>query len=271
MTPDLQTVFLTIGAMKCGTSSLHQYLDLHPEIYMSRVKELDFFLTTESFAKGLDWYRRQLRGPGTVRGESSPNYTKYPHFEGVPERIASTLQDPKMIFVCRDPIRRTVSHYVHNVWDGRERRPFEEAMDDLGESNIYVTTSRYAYQLDRFRAHFDDELFLVLELEHLSQSPREVLPQVFAFLGVDPGFQHPDFDKVHHSSASKGRPPDWMKRMRRWPGGKALRSVVGPFFERPIERPRLSDELRRRLEDVFRPDVERLRRWSGQPLSTWSL
>ena len=34
---------LIIGAMKCGTTSLHHYLDLHPEISMSEQKEVRFF------------------------------------------------------------------------------------------------------------------------------------------------------------------------------------------------------------------------------------
>jgi hypothetical protein len=34
---------IVIGAQKCGTSSLHYYLDLHPEIEMSSPKELNFF------------------------------------------------------------------------------------------------------------------------------------------------------------------------------------------------------------------------------------
>ena len=33
---------LIVGAAKCGTSSLHKYLDQHPEIFMSKVKEPRF-------------------------------------------------------------------------------------------------------------------------------------------------------------------------------------------------------------------------------------
>jgi hypothetical protein len=35
---------IIIGAMKNGTTSLHYYLGLHPEIFMSKTKALDFFL-----------------------------------------------------------------------------------------------------------------------------------------------------------------------------------------------------------------------------------
>ena len=55
-------LLLVIGAMKSGTSSLHRYLDLHPEIRMSRRKELNFFIEEFNYGRGLAWYRKQLRG-----------------------------------------------------------------------------------------------------------------------------------------------------------------------------------------------------------------
>ncbi|HNJ43544.1 MAG TPA: sulfotransferase, partial [Acidobacteriota bacterium] len=45
-----------IGAMKCGTTSLHGYLSLHPQIFMSEQKELNFFIKSKGWANGLDWY-----------------------------------------------------------------------------------------------------------------------------------------------------------------------------------------------------------------------
>src|SRR5205823_6451274 len=35
---------VVIGGLKCGTTSLHHYLNLHPEVEMSRPKELNFFV-----------------------------------------------------------------------------------------------------------------------------------------------------------------------------------------------------------------------------------
>src|SRR6187399_2211355 len=48
---------IVIGAQKCGTSGLHYYLSLHPEIWMSRPKELNFFLEERNWPRGVDWYR----------------------------------------------------------------------------------------------------------------------------------------------------------------------------------------------------------------------
>ena len=51
---------IVIGAQKCGTSGLHYYLSLHPEISMSRPKELNFFIEERNWPRGVDWYRRHF-------------------------------------------------------------------------------------------------------------------------------------------------------------------------------------------------------------------
>src|SRR5687767_10224357 len=68
---------VVIGAMKSATSSLHHYLNLHPEISMSETKELDFFVEDKNWPRGIEWYESQFSA-ARIRGESSPNYTAYP-------------------------------------------------------------------------------------------------------------------------------------------------------------------------------------------------
>ena len=104
---------IIIGAQKCGTTSLHYYLNLHPQILMSREKELNFFITERNWSKGVDWYRSQFVEKAEIYGESSPNYTDYIRFGGVPERMYSVVPDARLIYILRDPIERIVSHYVH--------------------------------------------------------------------------------------------------------------------------------------------------------------
>src|ERR687894_2292944 len=72
---------IVIGAQKCGTSVLHYYLSLHPEVSMSRPKELNFFIEERNWPRGLDWYKSQFDGDARVRGEASPNYTAYPQHQ----------------------------------------------------------------------------------------------------------------------------------------------------------------------------------------------
>ena len=61
---------IIIGGLKCGTTSIHHYLGLHPEIQMSKPKELNFFVEELNWDLGLDWYAgrfdRPLPGPRRV-------------------------------------------------------------------------------------------------------------------------------------------------------------------------------------------------------------
>lgn len=72
--------------MKCGTTSLHNYLNLHPEIYMQEEKELDYFIENRNYKNSLNWYKSKFNSKDSkILGESSPNYTKYPLFKDVPK------------------------------------------------------------------------------------------------------------------------------------------------------------------------------------------
>ena len=87
---------IVIGAQKCGTSGLHYYLSLHPEVSMSDPKELNFFIAERNYPRGIEWYSRHFDPAARCRGESSPNYTAYPQHLGVPERMAAAVPDAKL-------------------------------------------------------------------------------------------------------------------------------------------------------------------------------
>ena len=112
---------IVIGAQKCGTSGLHYYLGLHPEISISNPKELNFFIAERNWPRGLDWYRAQFDATAPVRVEASPNYTAYPQHKGVPERMAEVVPDARLIYIVRDPIERIAAHWVHNYSKGRHQ------------------------------------------------------------------------------------------------------------------------------------------------------
>ncbi len=154
--------FFIIGTAKAGTTSLHHYLDLHPQIQMSAIKEPNFFAGAENgtpYPGGrvdrLEEYERLFDPSVEVRGEASPSYTNHPRRVGVPERIKALVPHAKLIYLVRDPIARTVSHYQHSVAVGRERRSLEDALSDLSDPLLpWTSTSRYASQLELYLPHF---------------------------------------------------------------------------------------------------------------------
>lgn len=266
-----------IGAMKSGTTSLHTYLDQHPSIAMSAIKEIDFFIGSR-YLRGPEWYAAHFDPTAPVRGESSTSYTKYPQRPGVPERMAECIPDARLVYLVRDPIERAVSHYVHARNRRRERRSLSEALRPTA-TNTYLDPSRYAMQLERYRAWFPSDQILVVESEAFRDEPRATLAAICTFLAVPPF----DFDTSARANVSERRgvanPVIGLVESYRL---KRLARMLPRSWTRPAkalnarlsaaaERPRLDEATRRLLVESFTDDVARLRRLTGHPFSRWSL
>jgi hypothetical protein len=266
----LDGMLIVIGAMKCGTSSLHNYLKLHPEISMSSNKELNFFVAERNWFKGIDWYKRNFDWSKKIRGESSTNYTKYHLFPGVPKRIAACISDATLIYLMRDPIDRIVSHYLTNVSLANETRSLEEALTDF-ENNKYVETSRYYTQIGKFLEYFDRSQLLLFTLEELHNHPHKVCRDIFSKVGVDPDFSHSSFHEIHHRTSLKRRPTSLALKISRYPGGRAVRSTLPFLLERSLDKQSLPQEVRSCLIEELKPDIDALRKFWDRDLTHWSL
>src|SRR5688572_22417540 len=123
--------FFLIGAMKSATTSLHNTLKQHPQIYCSPVKETRFFSNNENYARGLEWYlNTYFRNSDSfpVRGESDPHYLYWG--ETVAPRMRDSFPEnaPRFIAILREPVSRAYSHYWHQVRKGEESISFEQAL-----------------------------------------------------------------------------------------------------------------------------------------------
>ena len=195
---------IIIGAQKCGTTSLHYYLDLHPQISMSKEKELNFFTNRHNWDRGIEWYESNFKDRARVHGESSPNYTAYPFLRGVPERMYSVVPEAKLIYILRDPIDRIVSHYLHNYAIGkREHRAIEAAFSPL-DSSPYTCLSKYYMQLEQYINYFPKSNTLIITMEDLHSHHRKTIQNVFEFLNVDENFYSPKFLSIKHNYNTKG-------------------------------------------------------------------
>lgn len=188
--------FIIIGAMKAGTTSLYRYLHSHPGIFMSEVKEPSYFVAERNWSKGPDWYRSLFAGApdGALLGEASTNYSKGTTFSGVPQRLREEVPDVKLIYLIRDPVERIRSHYAYAVCRRKERRSAERAITC---KSIYVRTSQYGAELQRYREHFPNHQMLVLLTEDLRDEPAAVLRRVERFLGLD-DFAFPHLERRYN-------------------------------------------------------------------------
>jgi hypothetical protein len=261
---------IIIGAMKCGTSSLHEYLNLHPQINMSSPKELDFFIAEKNWEKGIDWYQSNFNCSSPIVGESSPNYTKFSVFQGVPKRMHRLIPKAKLIYLVRDPIKRIVSHFVHQYTARSELRKFSEVFSSL-EDNHYVNCSCYAAQLEQFLEYYCRDQILVISLEHLSKKRINTLKQIFEFLEVDNSFEHSNFSKVFHQSKQKRRLTRLGHALFKAPAGGRLLPVMPNLMSEEIAIPQLSECMYSRFAEVLQKDIERFRSLTGQSFAEWGL
>jgi hypothetical protein len=256
---------------------MHNYLDAHPEISMSRRKELNFFSFDRHWQRGEDWYGRHFSAAAPIRGESSPSYTKFPKMPHVPERMKTLIPSARFVYLVRDPLTRIVSHYMHLRYGGRETRSLDEALRQF-EGNQYIDCSRYHMQLEQYLEHFSQSQILVLSAEEMKENRRETLRTVFRFLNVDESFQSPRHDAIYHTSRSRGR--FWRtlegSRIARNIRPYVPRSIVywaasrGPEHQ-AVEAPTLDSGLRDALCDYLREDVERLRSAVGRDFAQWHI
>ena len=265
---------IIIGSPKCGTTSLYYYLGLHPEIFMSREKELNFFMEERNWHRGLDWYQAQFETSRKVSvwGEASPGYTHHPVFQGVPQRMHSVVPGARLIQIVRDPMKRHLSHYFHQLRLGNiEAGRFDD--------DYIVMPSLQCLQLELYLQYYKQEQILVLSQKELERNRAETLRRVFRFLEVDEFFESPKFSRIlNESAAMNSTGYSLMKAIERAGGGTSIlpsnlkvqirKALLWPF-SRPVERPMLDRELEQRLLDLFHEDAERLRRLTGMKLEDW--
>jgi hypothetical protein len=273
---------LIIGAAKAGTTSLHEYLALHPQVFMSETKELNFF-NREDWRDLLPRYRAYFPTEASVRGESTPGYSMDPWYPGVPGRAGELVPDARIVYLVRDPIARLTAQYVENFALRLEQRSFADALRDFdAPENRVVMASRYAFQIDRWREHFPDERILVLDQRALLTERLATLRETFAFLGVDPDFTTPEFDRLHNVRSNKmraNRAGLWLhergllERARRAtrPLPDRLREPLKTLVADPVPTPELDPALRAELEAHLHDDAERLRAYTGKRFEHWSV
>jgi hypothetical protein len=283
--------FLVIGAMKAATTSVYHYLAGHPDVFMAGVKELDFFVATGNWDRGIGWYEKQFEAAGdaVVAGEASTAYTKHPVVPGVPERIATLLPDCRLIYVLRDPVDRIRSHYQHRVAIGTERAPIEEAV--LSDP-VYLACSRYASQMERYLEWFPRDQLLLLTSERLRADRLATMREMFGFLGVDEQVVPATLDREYYRSEGRATYPPIMGKLRHAlkehvPAAKRAKEFVDSTLPGLIGRSRpdrrgslrgaptasvsIPTETRRQLFELLHDDVQRLGSYITEGTEDWSI
>ncbi|NJK38149.1 MAG: sulfotransferase domain-containing protein [Oscillatoriales cyanobacterium RM2_1_1] len=266
--------FIIIGAMKCATSTLHEQLALQSGIFMSELKEPNFFSNDEQYARGLDWYQAHFAAAQAdeLCGESSTHYTKLPTYPQTIERLQGYLPEVKLIYVMRHPIKRLVSQYVHE-WS--QRRISVEINQAVNSHPELIDYSRYTLQLEPYFKAFGPDRVLPVFFERLFHTPQIELERVCQFIGYSSQPTWQTNLEAQNVSNERMQSSGWRDFLVEAPGLKQIRQTLVPksfrIWLRGLwtmkERPELSAEQTERLQDIFDQDLAVLGRWLGMPLN----
>lgn len=293
--------FLIVGAAKSGTTALYEYLEQHPQVYLSNPKEPHFLAFGDArpgfcgpgddvginrlAVTGLAGYRKLFAGARGAKavGEASVSTLYYPQSIA---RIERYLHGAKLICVLRQPADRAYSAF--SFMHARTLEPcasFAQALADedrrVAENWHHIWHYRrmgyYHRQLQPFYAAFGRRRIRTYLFDDFRKDPRAVLRDCFEFLGVDVDFvptQEPaplvsGIPRSRTIQALYNRARGVRAILRRSVPRSTKRWLQRRFALANLERVRLAPDLRAELTADYREDISRLSDLLDRDLSGW--
>ena len=291
--------FIIAGFPKCGTTSLHHYLNEHPEIFMPEQKELHFFtfkilsklkngpkddivkeMQINSSEKYLSYFQNVKKE--IAIGDASPSYINYPsEFQ----KIKQYLNDPKVIIILRDPINRAYSNYLHLKREHRETMSFKDAIaveeermkNKYSDFWYYKFNSTYYEKINKAKKTFSS--VLILTIEELDKDPAVTMKKVYKFLGVDNNFSFKTISEKFNVGGNYKKnfvtklffqPSKFKNRIKRFIKPTSFLKIIlmrtTSIFR--IKPEKIDQNLIEQLKSYFKNDVENLKKLDVN-ISNW--
>lgn len=291
--------FVVIGAYKSGTTALYRYFNQHPDVYMSPIKETNFFAlegTTPNYCgpgdaqaptnrlsiTHIDDYRAQFDGVSTERaiGEASPMYLYCPE---AAERIHHYLPQARLIVILRQPAARAFSNFLHLVRDGRERTQDFSKVWAQEPKRIQANWAPiwhirqhgfYYQQLKRYFALFNQEHIKVILHEDLVKSPEQTLARLFDYIGVDTSFQvdfsrRPNQSGIPKNKIARGLARRLLVVPLRATGNQTCMEWGESISNYFLYKPEMTTEQKQAITQFYRDDILKLQSMINRDLSHW--
>jgi len=288
---ELSPNFFIVGAPKAGTTSLYHYLEAHPQIFMSSVKEPNYFSYQSSLNQNLYYKERGINnfeeyislfekaGNKKAIGEASVSYLFYPE---AAINIKNAFPKSRIIIMLRNPVERAISHYNMDYKLGYVDLTFENVIKKKYDSNLnklyyqqFIELGLYYNQVKRYIELFGRENVLIIFFEDFkNHAPREV-KKIFEFLDVDSGFQT-DTNAKYNTFKTPRNP--LIRSIYRI---KFLRVVLKKLFPQFISdliksiiltknKKKFPDEATMKfLKQIYTPDIKQLEKLLNRDLNTW--
>ncbi|MFN0019003.1 MAG: sulfotransferase family protein [Pirellulaceae bacterium] len=290
--------FFIVGAPKCGTTSLNDYLWQHPGIFIPARKELHYFGSDLRFLKSERPTREEYLAhfaaaqPGQVAGEASVWYL---FSELAAKEIREFCPTAKIIIMLRNPADMMYSLHSQYLFESNEDlADFAEALaaeedrsqgrrlplgSNYREGLLYRRVASFAGQVRRYLDVFPREQIHIIDFDDFSRDTSRVYAEVLQFLGVDPSFRcefevrNPNKQVrsrfLHSFLNNPGQLAILLGRLIPQSLRRSLISRVKKANSAAAPRPPLSPELRSQLNREFRSEVEELSKLVGKDFSKW--
>jgi sulfotransferase family protein len=280
--------FFIVGAPRCGTTALYTYLRDHSEIFMSPIKEPDFFadfLGEQRRVRTLPEYLECFAG---VRGEKRIGEASVAYLAShTSARVIKEFSPlASIIIMLRNPVDVMYSMYYLRRFSNLEDEPsFEAALeaDARGRSATQLTyreRANFATQVDRYISVFGREKIHFIIYDDFKADTKGAFRNTLRFLGVDSDSER-KFPRINGNRRVRSRflwcvlrqPPKPLRRIIHPITSRRFRSAVGGYLLRlnaaEEPRPPIEPELRDRLQKEFAPEIHRLSRLLDRDLTAW--
>lgn len=289
--------FIIIGVQKAGTSSIYGYLKQHPQVYMSPIKETNFWTNiakdsqsneTASQKKRImtfEQYTQLFEGvqDEIAIGEASPNYLF--HYQISADLIQKNLRDAKLIAILRDPSERAYSDYLMHIRDAKySGKTLTEQLQTSPQTSYTLRKGLYYQPLKHYIDKFGSEQVKVYLYEDLCQAPTKFMQSMYGFLGVDPTFDPDMSHRAQQGKLPKNQAVNNILRTKnpiRTAAANTLKIFL-PFEVRQSLRNQLleinsidkkqiplSPQERKLLVNYYRDDILKLQDLINRDLSNW--
>lgn len=270
--------FIIAGAAKSATTWWQHVLHAHPSIYIP-LDELHYFsfdydptdLLSIDYLANFD-----KAEPGQLVGENSNSYLPHP---GCAERINQSLPEIKIIVSLRNPIARAYSDWEMRVRQGLHIRETQAFLDpDHVPDFEFLRKGLYAHQLASYLSVFGKERVLVLVADDLKVDCEIEYLKVCRYLGVDERVPLDKLDQAVNTRDQKAVFPHLRRRIAGTRIGapiiqvirkSPLRCVARGLFARPQHAPPMPGNIRVKLQQYYRNDVEQLSELLDRDLTHW--
>ena len=275
-----------VGAPKAGTTSLHYYLNEHPEILMSSMKEPDFFLEKEIADLGLYYGTTRINTPQKyhnlfsdkkdekIFGESSVSYLYYPE---VPKRIKEYNTKAKIIIMLRNPVDRAFSHYLMDSRLGLLSDKFEDVFNKKEGLKFqqYFLLGNYYEQVKRYFDEFSKENVHIIRYSDFKKDAEQEVQKAFKFMDIDSSCKV-NFKTVHNSFfMPKGKiirkiySIVWLRKLLSFLFPFVLVTFIKSALFRKGEKPKITNESRKIFIEYYLDDICKLEELLSINLSEW--